>query len=72
MRKTFNGRRFKRFLKNEIAPLLQPYNGVNNNSVVIMAKCRRHDSAIAQEIYLFHFVVDNAAKVTIICMKIAK
>ena len=42
-------------------------------TVVIMGKCRRHDSAIAQEIYLFHFfVVDNATKVTIICMNIAK
>ena len=38
-RKTFNGRRFKRFLRNEIASLLQPYNGVNDRSVVVMGRC---------------------------------
>ena len=37
VRKTFNGR-FKRFLRNEIAPQLQPYNGVNDRSVVVMGR----------------------------------
>ena len=35
-RKTLNGRRFKRFLRNEIAPQLQPYDGVNDRSVVVI------------------------------------
>ena len=36
--KTFNARRFLRFLRNEIVPRLQPYDGINSNSVVIMGK----------------------------------
>ena len=34
--KTFNARRFLRFLRNEIVPRLQPYDGINSNSVVII------------------------------------
>ena len=37
--KNFNGRRFKRFLRNEIAPQLQPYNRDNDRSVVVMGRC---------------------------------
>ena len=38
-KKTLNGTRFKRFLRSEIVPQLQQYNGVNHNSVVVMGKC---------------------------------
>lgn len=40
--KTFNGRRFIRFLRSEIVPLLNAYDGRNPNSVVIMVMA--HDS----------------------------
>lgn len=33
-----NGPTFAQFLRDELAPLLQPYNGINDNSVVIMGK----------------------------------
>ena len=39
-KKTLNGRRFKNFLRKEIVPLLQPYNGVNSQSVVVMGEYR--------------------------------
>lgn len=41
-RKHFNGKGFKRFLRNQLAPNLQPYNGVNANSVVVMGKSGKH------------------------------
>ncbi|XP_067055367.1 uncharacterized protein [Acropora muricata] len=49
-RKTFNGRRFKRFLRNEIAPQLQPYNGVNDRSVFVMDNHVAHHVAGVEEI----------------------
>ncbi|XP_068690029.1 uncharacterized protein [Montipora foliosa] len=49
-RKTLNGRRFKRFLRNEIAPQLQPYNGVNDRSVVVMDNHAAHHVAGVEEI----------------------
>lgn len=36
--KTFNRRRFIRFLADEVVPSLEPYNGINSNSVLVMGK----------------------------------
>ncbi|XP_044166582.1 uncharacterized protein LOC122950645 [Acropora millepora] len=49
-RKTFNGRRLKLFLRNEIAPQLQPYNRVNDRSVVVMDNHAAHHVAGVEQI----------------------
>ena len=65
-----NGEKFIQFLQDDLVPMLQPFDGMNLNSIVVMGKYQRKTHRIAESACLSQLgmlkVVSNRFQITLL------
>ena len=62
-RGSVDGAKFVQFLRDDLVPILEPFNGINHNSVVVMGTYRRTEHLRFKIKYDYMYIVVDSSSI---------